>query len=207
MKEEHCETIRILLIISTFIFFAWLLFFFQVRWVAAQALTQNYCYNSSVEFINLTAVNLSWYENCTYGCDNTTGACFGSNPTSSVNAMWLTFAVGSLFLVLATVLGLPYGNLTGEKKKAGFDTTIVIKYMFFFVGLYLMYLSMGMAYRNTEIYGGESNIMGGVNTSVMVIMITLILFLFVFFLEFFWTTIMNLWNSRKSKEWEERENF
>jgi sterol desaturase/sphingolipid hydroxylase (fatty acid hydroxylase superfamily) len=143
---------------------------------------------------------------CPFGCRPDTGGCFGTDASGSINAMWITFAVGSLFLVLGTMLGIPYGKLTGEEDmKPGFDTTIVIKYIFFFVGLFLMYLSLGMAYNNVNIYGGESHTLGGVNTTVLVIMITLILFVVVLFIETLFYILKRSFTLKEKEKWGERE--
>ena len=182
-----------------------LIFLLVPSLVSAQSISGISCYDNITVLKNFTLSGTSnqsiyYYQTCQFGCDNTTGDCSGIDSSSSINAMWITYATGALFLVLGTVLGIPYGN-----KTKGFDTTIVVKYSFFFIGLFLMYLSLSMSYRNTQIYGGESNILGGVNTSIMVIMITLLLFLFIFFVELFFGTIKTMWESRKAEKWQERE--
>jgi hypothetical protein len=142
---------------------------------------------------------------CQFGCNNVTGDCYGTNGTSSTNAMWITFAAGTIFLSFGVILGIPYGKLSGEEKLRGFDTTIVVKYLFFFVGLFLMYLAMSMSYNNVNLYGGENNILGGVNTTIMVMMITLLLFIVVFVLEFIFFTMKSAFTLNKNKKWEERD--
>ena len=179
--------------------------------ISAVDISSNYCYDentSATNFILSGSLNntFNYYTNCPFGCNNDTGLCNGTNDSSSNNAMWITYATGSIFLILGTILGIPYGKLTGEEKiKTGFDTTIIIKYMFFFVGLFLMYLSLSMASRNVNIYGGESNILGGINTSVLVIMVTMVLFLFIFIIEILFYFLKNMFTKKQEKTWGERE--
>jgi hypothetical protein len=166
--------------------------------------TFNSCYDVNTSFSTIPFAGLNYYTTCPFGCNSATGTCNGTNDVGSENAMWLTYATGSIFLVLGTILGIPYGKLSGEEKLKGFDTTIVVKYLFFFVGLMLMYLSFGMASRNVSIYGGEANILGGVNTSLLVIMITFVLFIAIFVIEFFFYTLRSVFTIRKERKWEER---
>jgi hypothetical protein len=181
-----------------------LIFSFFVESANADTCLAGYTMSEKDVQVNGVLVNVT--VSCPFGCRPDTGGCFGTDATGSINAMWIIYATGSLFLVLATILGIPYGKMTGgEEIKSGFDTTIVIKYIFFFVGIYLMYLSLSMSYRNVNIYGGESGILGGTNTAVMVIMITLILFIFVFVIEtLFWILKRSL-TIKEEEKWGERE--
>jgi hypothetical protein len=182
--------------------------------VYSQDISSNTCYNNVTSFTNMTiggssSNTFSYYTNCPSGCNNATGTCNGTNGSASINGMWLTFAIGSLFLVLGTVLGIPYGKMTGEEEirgaKGGFDTTIVIKYIFFFVGLFFIYLSLSMAYNNVNLYGGEQNTLGGINTTLLVMIIVTVLFLFVFVIEILFWALKKSFTLKEEKKWGEQE--
>lgn len=145
---------------------------------------------------------------CPYNCTN--NDCAGSNISSDMNSVWLVYGTGVVLLVLGTILGLPFGRISGENTdtKKGFNTTMVVKYIFFFVGLFLVYLSLGMARRTGMVYGSEAGISSGNDTAVMVMMITILLFLFVFVIEFIFGLLKSMMESRKLKKenkWKERE--
>jgi len=112
------------------------------------------------------------------------------------------YGVGVSLLTLGTVLGIPYGKLVGrEDIRPGVDTTVVVKYSFFFVGFYLMYLSLAMSRRIGALYGGGTNIVGASSTGTMVIMLTMVLFLFVFVIEFIFTVLKSLMDDAKERKW------
>jgi heme/copper-type cytochrome/quinol oxidase subunit 2 len=111
-----------------------------------------------------------------------------------------------ILLVLGTVLGMPTARIMEQDKtKLGFDTTIVIKYIFFFIGLYFVYLSLGMSRRMSTTYGSESTITGATDTAAMVMTITLGLFIFIFVLEFLFTTLKMFKEAAEQKKWGQRE--
>jgi len=115
----------------------------------------------------------------------------------------MVYGIGTVLLVLGTMMGMPFGKFEGKEKISGFDTTLVVKYMFFFVGFFFLYLSLGMTVRLSSVYSGESNITGAVNTATMVVMITMMLFLFIFVVELLFT-VLKWWDFRKQKKWENR---
>ena len=143
---------------------------------------------------------------CPYNCTN--NECAGSNMDSDMNSVWMVYGTGVVLLVLGTILGLPFGRMSGENNdtKKGFNTTIVVKYMFFFIGLFLVYLSLGMARRSGSIYGSDAGISSANDTAVMVMMITIILFLFIFVTEFIFGLLKSMMESaklKKEKQWSE----
>lgn len=145
---------------------------------------------------------------CIYNCTN--NDCAGSSVSSDMSSVWLVYGTGVILLVLGTILGLPFGRISGENTdvKKGFNTTMVVKYIFFFVGLFLVYLSLGMARRVGMVYGGETAVSSATDTAIIVMMITIILFLFVFVVEFIFSILKSMMESRKLKkedEWKERE--
>jgi hypothetical protein len=166
----------------------------------------NYCYNSTMAFFNYTFAGAAYYQTCNLGCNNATGVCYGSDSSSSNSSMWITFAVGSIFLTLGCFLGMPYGKLSGQENiKGGFDTTIVIKYVFFFVGLFFMYLSLSMSYSNVNLYGGTTNTLGGINTTTLVMAIIVVLFLFVFVIELIFHALKKSFAIKEEKKWGSQE--
>jgi len=141
--------------------------------------------------------------NCTYGCNN--DRCEGTASDADLSMAWFVFAVGGVLLVLGTVLGLPFGRFAEKKTDRPFDTTMVIKYIFFFVGLFLMYSSLSMIRRAGILYGAESDVVDAVDVATMVIMITIILFLFIFVIEFIFGFLKQMMDSAKEKKWGWRE--
>lgn len=157
--------------------------------------TSIYVYKNSTTPTNITVQK---QVNCTYACTN--GKCEGEITAGDTNALWLTYATGTVLLILGTVMGIPYGKFTGQEEiRKGFDTTLVVKYMFFFIGFFLVYLSLGMVRRMEFVSGGESNILSATDTAVMVIMITMMLFLFIFVIELLFT-ILKWWTHKKEVE-------
>lgn len=145
---------------------------------------------------------------CPYNCTNSD--CAGTSVNSDMNSVWLVYGTGVVLLVLGTILGIPFGRIAGENRdvKKGFNTTMVVKYIFFFVGLFLVYLSLGMARRTGMVYGSDMGVSSGNDTAVMVMMITIILFLFVFVVEFIFGLLKSMIDTAKLKkedEWKNRE--
>ena len=157
--------------------------------------TSIYVYKNSTTPTNITVQKQI---NCTYACTN--GKCEGEIVAGDINAMWLIYATGTVLLILGTILGIPYGKFTGQEEiYKGFDTTLVVKYMFFFVGFFLIYLSLGMCRRMEYVSGGEGNVIGATDTATMVIMITMMLFLFIFVIELLFT-VLKWWMHKKDVE-------
>lgn len=154
----------------------------------------------------LSEIEVSKNEYCAFGCTN--GECEGSSVEGDMAQIWLTFGAGTVMLVLGVVLGLPFGKFAGEEKgiKKPFNTTMVVKYIFFFLGFFLVYLSFGMVRRLGSVYGGESNITDAVDTATMTMMITMIVFLIVFVVEFIFYVIKRQMEMVKEKKWGIREN-
>jgi hypothetical protein len=165
--------------------------------------------NKSYYFSEDGTVTEGWYLiHCNYNCTNSD--CAGSNVSTDMSSVWLVYGTGVVLLVLGTILGIPFGRISGENKdvKKGFNTTMVVKYIFFFVGLFLVYLSLGMAKRVGTVYGSEGKISDATDTAVMVMMITIILFLIVFVIEFIFGVLKSMIESAKFKkedEWRGRD--
>jgi hypothetical protein len=122
---------------------------------------------------------------CINGCVN--NACIGTSVSPDTSQIWMVFSVGTAMLLVATILGLPIGQESDIRK--GFNFGMVVKYIFFFVGIFLVYLSMGMMRKIGVTYSGDIGISGGMDTAVMTMMITMILFIIVFVVEFFFNTL------------------
>ena len=131
-----------------------------------------------------TTYNYTQTHLCLYNCSNSSGRCAGTDREADSTMMWLTYASGVVLLILGTALGIPYGKLMQREEIKGFDTMMVVRYMFFFVGFYLVYLSLGMSSGLARLYGGGTDIIGAMDTSAMIITFTLVLFLFMFVIEF-----------------------
>lgn len=192
--------------------FLFLLFIPSVIAVNQSCITYNTLEVNTTNYITTSTgteqVDLTSHIYCPYNCSN--NACIGSNLSSDMGSIWIVYGTGVIFLVLGTVLGIPFGRITGENKdvKKGFNTTMVVKYMFFFVGLFLVYLSLGMVRRTGMVYGSDTGVSSANDTAVMVMMITIILFLFVFIVEFIFGLLKSMMESAKLKkenEWKERE--
>ena len=76
--------------------------------------------------------------------------------------------------------------------------------MFFFVGFFLVYLAFGTTRRIGIVYASESNIVEAMDTSTMVIMLTLMLFLFMFVIELLFYVI-NTWKRNIEQKGEPRK--
>lgn len=160
---------------------------------------------------NVTPIEISKEIYCPYDCTN--GTCEGTSPESSTSSVWIVYGIGTVMLILGTAIALfgrfmkLGGEVGGEKTGLSkyIDTTMIVKYMFFFIGLFLLYLSLGMARRTASVFGSETNIISGVDTATMVVMLTIGFFLIVFLVEFLFS-ILNMyreWTIRK--KWGERE--
>jgi hypothetical protein len=155
----------------------------------------NQTLNHTYSIISNGVETAGWFpQNCT--CVN--NACAGSDSSSDTSQIWMVYGTGVVLLVLAIVLGMPIGHQYEEYKKQ-FNTTIVVKYLFFFIGLFLVYLSMGMMKRLGMTYGGDQNITNSTTTTTMVMMWTIIIFLFIFMLEFI-ASIITWINERALKK-------
>jgi len=109
-------------------------------------------------------------------------------------------------LGLGTALGIPYGKFSEKEEiMSGFDTTIVVRYMFFFIGFFLIYLSLGMSRRIDSMYGGGANITKATGTSTMVVMITMVLFLIILVVETLFTILKYLGETRLDNKYGARE--
>lgn len=156
------------------------------------------CDGTGCEYFNSTETSL-----CRQNC--TSDQCTGEEPKVDMAAMWLTFSAGFGFLILGTVLGVPFGKLVGKEDiRPGWDTTTIVRYMFFFIGFFLVYLSLSMGSRLGTVYAGDENIIGAVDTSVMVMLITMLLFLFVFFVEIIFYVLNYYMKSEYDKKWKMR---
>jgi len=141
--------------------------------------------------------------NCTNNCTN--NKCNATEHEVDTMAMWLVYASGAMLFILGVIMGVPYGKLVGKEDiRPGWDTTTVVRYIFFFVGFLLVYLSLAMASRLSSVYGGDANITGAADTAVMVMQLTLVLFLFVFFIELIFYTLDYYMKSGHDKKWKMR---
>ena len=147
---------------------------------------------------------------CPFGCSN--GECEGSSVEGDMSQMWLTYATGTILLILGTIIKLPsLGNVQSKSDVIRPNNMMmVVKYIFFFIGFFLVYLSFGMARRIGSVYGGEGNVTDATDTATMVIMITMILFLILFVVEFIfniikWIKERSMKNEKSKFETEEEE--
>lgn len=142
-------------------------------------------------------------EPCPFGCSD--GKCDGSNIESESMGVWLTYGTGAILLILGTAMGLLARKQTDPNDESrGFDLTMVARYMFFFIGLFLLYMSYGMANRLGIVYGMESNVTSSLNTTGIVILITILLFLFMFSLE---VLVLALRYFKESGRQKKREDY
>ena len=151
-------------------------------------------------------VVISETKNCTYGCSN--GQCGGTNISGDTSSVWLIYGTGTVLLVLGVLLGIPIGNQQKEIKKS-FNFSVVFKYIFFFVGLFLVYLSMGMMRRMNTLYGSDANMTSGMEGSINVIVWTMGIFIFIFVVEFIYNLIKYVSEIRideKKKKWGNDED-
>ena len=175
---------KLLIFIGIGIIIGAIVIFAKARSVNAESVDyciDNMTLNHTIDlFINGNETVIWIPKNCSNGCVN--NACSGTNISGDMTSVWMIYGIGAVMLILAVVLGLPFGKTDSEINKS-FNTTMVIKYMFFFIGLFLIYLSLGMLRRIGITYGGESNITNSVDTVTMIMIWTMILFLFMFMLE------------------------
>lgn len=159
----------------------------------------NYCIDSDTMVSNETIQGtlVTTMQDCPYGCVN--NECSGTNISADTTSIYLTAGAGVVMLVLGVVLGLPIGRQEKEMSK-GFNTTIVVKYIFFFLGMFLMYMSMGMTRRLGTVYGSDANITDATDTVTMVMLWISILFLFIFVIEFIAGVIKKVSEIRVEKE-------
>lgn len=152
---------------------------------------------NSTHWVGSTEINITSIRNCPYNCTN--NECAGSSVEADMSSVWLIYGTGCVLLILGTILGIPFGRIAGTNKdtEKTFNTSMVVKYIFFFVGLFLVYLSLGMARRVGQVYGADTSISNASDTAVMVMMITIILFLLVFIVEFVFSIIKRMVDTNK----------
>lgn len=146
---------------------------------------------------------------CTNNCTN--NKCEATDIRANITPVWFVYGLGTLLLSLGTLLGIPFGKFAGKEEefetrkefKGGFDTRMVVRYMFFFVGFYLLYLSGSMARRISYAYGGRGDVTSATGTATLVMMITMVLFLFVFVIESLFS-ILKWMGERKMEKWRPR---
>lgn len=140
---------------------------------------------------------------CTNNCTN--NKCVGTTYAVDMTSVWLVYGVGVSLLIMGTALGVPFGKLVGKEDiSTGWDTTTVVRYVFFFVGFLFVYLSLSMTSRISSIYGGDANIVRAANTAVMVMRTTLLLFFFVFFVELIFYIVNYYMKTQYEKKWRPR---
>jgi len=151
-----------------------------------------------------STINYTQLHQCQFNC--TVGSCAGIDREADTLQMWIVFGLGAFLLTLGTALGIPYGYLANKEKIEGFDTKMAVRYLFFFVGFYLMYLSLGIARRIGYTYGGVADITGAMETTISVMTWVLLIFAFLFVIEFI-ITALGMWKVKKEKEkwgeWDE----
>jgi len=168
----------------------------------ATHIQRSYEYNTSVG-AEPTLYNYTQVSQCTNNC--TDNKCNAMEPRVDINAMWVTFGAGLSFLLIGMALGMPFGKFVGKEEiTAGWDTTIMVRYIFFFIGFYLVYLSFGMSRRVSAIYGGDANITDAASTATMVMRITMTLFLIVMMVETVFYILKYYQESSYSKKWGEQ---
>jgi len=172
----------------------------EERCINASFISRSYEYTATTDGTPSTYVFDQTY-NCTHGCLN--DVCAATSPDTDMTSMWVICIIGIVLLVLGTVQGIPYGKLVGKEDiKGRFDTTMMVRYVFFFVGFYLMYLSLGMATGIESTYGGSPNAIGGTNAATMAITIVSVLFLFIFVIEVFFVALQFLGTSTEKGRFE-----
>ncbi|MBK5093183.1 MAG: hypothetical protein JJE48_06680 [Actinobacteria bacterium] len=121
--------------------------------------------------------------NQTHLCANncTSNRCEGTDVSADMMQAYMVGGLGIFLLLLGVWLGMPYGKVAGtEQIKPMWDVQIVIRYMFFFLGLYFVYMSMAMVRRVGDVYGAHSDVVDATGVAVLVLSIVLYLFLIVF---------------------------
>jgi len=179
----------------------------QAVMVNETCLNDTHLYVTFEYTLDVNGAETTYIYNQTHQCTNncTNNKCVGTAYAVDMTSVWLVYGVGVSLLVLGTALGVPFGKLVGKEDiSPGWDTTTMVRYVFFFVGFLLVYLSLSMASRISSIYGGDANVIGAANTAVMVMQITLVLFLFVFFIELIFFVLKYYIKSEYDKKWSMR---
>lgn len=141
---------------------------------------------------------------CTNGCSN--NKCNTTESSVDMNSVWLVFAIGISLLVMGTLLGMPFGKLSGKEVVGKwFDTQMAVRYLFFFVGIFFLYLSLTMARRIGADYGGIGDVTSATDTATMVTLITIVLFLFLFIVETLFYIVKRIGDANLKKKYGERE--
>lgn len=151
-----------------------------------------------------TEYNYTQIHNCTAGCND--NRCEATNIEADTSLMWIVYLTGVVLLSIATFLGIPFGKLVGKEDVVeGWDTRLVPRVLFFFIGLYLVYLSLGMSRRIGTMYGAESDVAAAGGVAALVMSTTIILFLFVFVLDFWFGFLKGFIEEVRDKRFELRK--
>lgn len=165
----------------------------------ANTLFVSFEYNLDVDGEN-TIYKWNQTHECTNECSD--NKCNVMDAGVDMSAMWITFVAGLIFLVIGTIMGVPFGKIVGKEEiTAGWDTTMMVRYIFFFIGFYLVYLSFGMSRRVSAVYGGDENITDAAGTATMVMRITMTLFLIMMFVETLFYILKYYQNVEYVKKW------
>jgi len=142
-------------------------------------------------------LNYTQIHHCTNNC--TLDKCLGMFDEGDITSVWVIAAIGGILLILGTWLGIPRADIPETTRTGLISSRDVAKYLFFFAGFYLMFLSLGTASRMGSMYGSDANVTRAMNTAVMVINWILYMFLFIFVLEFAASILKWMDNLRKSE--------
>jgi len=171
-------------------------------------LNSSHLYVSFEYILDVDGTSTTYKFNQTHECTNncTDNRCDAMDASVDMSSMWVTFGAGLMFLVLGTALGVPFGKMVGKEDiRSGWDTTMMGRYIFFFIGFYLVYLSFGMSRRVSAIYGGDENITSAASTATMVMRITMSLFLIMMFVETVFYVLQYYQQSSYNRKWKMRE--
>lgn len=120
--------------------------------------------------------NYTQIQLCSFNC--TSGKCAGTNHAVDSTSAVIVFVGGFVFMIMGMLFfGTPLGLMAGNAP-VSWDTRLVARYLFFFVGLYLVFLGSSMFNRVNMTYGATAGITGAENAATIMLSIMIIAMLF-----------------------------
>ena len=189
----------------------YLLIFLMTVNIVAAVRAKEVCLNTTHQLITFdfeltedgtaTGYNYTQVHRCERNCTN--GQCESTYSEGDVSMMWMVYGTGVTLLILGTFMGNLFQRLFRghEQLVEGFSTQSIVKFIFFFAGLYLINMGMGMASGISSEYGGSTLVSGGMISVINVMSWSLFIFLFVFIVEFLYSLLKSWRVTQEKKKW------
>lgn len=148
-----------------------------------------------------TTFNYTQLHKCETNCSS--GECTGTYEEGDRMSMWMVYGVGMVLLIIGTFMGKLFNRVfSGESSPLKLlSIENGIKFVFFFAGLFLINLAMGMGRGIVTEYGGSTTVMQGMFTVNAIISWTMYIFLFVFLLELFFSVMASIKLRQEKEKW------